>query len=96
MGEMDVIEKLSVSRTLSIGLCEIDDYFKNTGCQGLCSMFYWLYCDGVIDSGAYREVLDYLLSNKPSVFSKRYWWHPGAVGPRKDWLKRHIDRLTFK
>lgn len=72
--------------------------------KGLCSCIISLrYQEKLISTDEYDILSDYVLSNRPrNPFSKwcdnkrynnPYWWEPGDMNIRLEWLKYKISKL---
>jgi hypothetical protein len=68
---------------------------------GLCILNSCLYHDGILSSGQYHMIKDFIKNNRPKrgepfyVFLNSAWYWPiSDIQVRIDWLNYHIKRLS--
>ena len=66
------------------------------GIECICHVVNFLVKRKVITSEEYLAIWWYMSENAPidndNVFN--YWWAPGEIAPRKEWLRKNINLLN--
>lgn len=68
---------------------------------GLCGWVEFCFRHKCISSTERDLLYEYIESNKPdNEYAKNplhlFYWHPGLIEPRLDWLEEHIAKLRKK
>lgn len=69
-------------------------YIKDNGLDtGICLVISKMYNCGLIEHSEAYELQLYIYENKEKKFvGKIYWWEPGKVQPRLDFLNKLLNK----
>jgi hypothetical protein len=69
-------------------------YLVNYNLKSLCFLAHYLYDKNVISYVEYGKLKDYIQRNNPGYYNDSfYYWSPGSVSQRREWLEHHIKSL---
>lgn len=65
--------------------------------KGLCHWVKYMYIDGLISNKEFMLLSSYIDINPPFIYKiyrrhRGYYWKPGNIKPRIDWIKKHIKK----
>ena len=68
--------------------------------SGLCHWAMRLYEEHIISENELWWLEDYIEDNKPSFIFRwcygGFYWKPGRIRPRIEWIKKHIKKIKSK
>ena len=80
----------SIKELLIVLRDNLKDYF-DLYCNGMCLVIKELYWHDLISEEEESILTNYLEDNKP--IDQMYWFVPGEIEPRLEWLNQQIEKL---
>lgn len=97
--ETNIAEQTRSVKELLELMLQYRSFFESGLCKWILNLLWYNY----ITREEYKNVIDYIKKNRPSMFSSiesfkrrknRYYWLRGKIEPRIEWINKQIKKLS--